>query len=78
MVNFPVFIQNSFLLALKREFTGLSLHWIPTSRLAWSLYKCAALWRTVCGLSATGRPLGTIREEKGISSRFRGSCRAMT
>ena len=34
------------------------------SRLAWSLYKCAALWRAVYGPSATERPLGTIREEK--------------
>ena len=33
------------------------------SGLAWSLYKCAALWRTVYGPSATERPLGTIREE---------------
>ena len=31
------------------------------SVLAWSLYKCAALWRTVYGPSATERPLGTIR-----------------
>ena len=31
--------------------------------LAWSLYKCAALWRTVYGPSATERPLATIREE---------------
>ena len=43
------------------------------SGLAWSLYKCAALWRTVYGPSATERPLGTICEEKGISSRFRVS-----
>ena len=33
------------------------------SGLAWSLYKCVALWRTVYGPSATERPLGTIREE---------------
>ena len=33
------------------------------SGLAWSLYKCSALWRAVYGLSATERPLGTIREE---------------
>ena len=33
------------------------------SGLAWSLYTCAALWRTVYGPSATERPLGTIREE---------------
>ena len=39
--------------------------------LAWSLYKCSALWWAVYGPSATKRPLGTIREEKGISSRFR-------
>ena len=31
--------------------------------LAWSLYKCAALWRTAYVPSATERPLGTIREE---------------
>ena len=43
------------------------------SGLAWSLYKCSALWRAVYGLSATERPLGTIREEKGISSWFRVS-----
>ena len=39
---------------------------------AWSLYKCATLWRAVYGLSATKRPLGTIREEKGIYSRLYG------
>ena len=33
------------------------------SGLTWSLHKCAALWRTVYGPSATGRPPGTIREE---------------
>ena len=33
------------------------------SGLAWSLYKCAALWRTVYGPSAIERPLGTICEE---------------
>ena len=27
------------------------------------IYKCAALWGTVYGPSATERPLGTIREE---------------
>ena len=43
------------------------------SGLAWSLYKCAALWRAVYGPSSIERPLGTIREEKGISSRFRVS-----
>ena len=42
----------------------------PHSR---SLYKCAALWGTVYGASAAKRPLGTICEEKGISSRFRVS-----
>ena len=41
------------------------------SRLAWSLYKCASLWRAVYGPSATERLLGTIHEETGISSRFR-------
>ena len=34
-----------------------------SSGLAWLLYKCAALLGTVCGPSATERPLGTIREE---------------
>ena len=43
------------------------------SSLAWSLYKCAALWRAVYGPSATERPIGTICEEKGISSRFQVS-----
>ena len=32
------------------------------SGFAWSLYKCAALWRTTYGSSATERPLGTIRK----------------
>ena len=41
--------------------------------LAWSLYKCSALWMAVNGPSANERPPGTIREEKGISSRFRVS-----
>ena len=41
------------------------------SALAWSLYKYAALWRAVSGPSATERSLGSIREEKGISARFR-------
>ena len=45
----------------------------PYSGLAWSLYKCAALCRAVFGSSATERPLWTIREEKGISSRFQVS-----
>ena len=39
------------------------------SWLAWSLYKCAALFRAVFGPSATEKPQGTIHEEKGISSR---------
>ena len=41
--------------------------------LARSLGKCAALWRAVYAPFATYRPLGTIRKEKGISSRFRVS-----
>ena len=49
------------------------LVWIPISWLAWSLYKCMALWMAVYGPSATERPPGTIREEKKISSRFRFS-----
>ena len=32
-------------------------------------YTCVALWKVVCGASATERSLGTIGEEKGISSR---------
>ena len=40
-------------LAPQREFAGLSLRWIPTSGLAWSLYKCATLWRAIYGFSAT-------------------------
>ena len=43
------------------------------SGLAWSLYKWAALWRTVYDLSATKRPLETIRKEKRISFRFQVS-----
>ena len=43
------------------------------SRLAWLVYKCAALWLAVWGSFATKRPLGTIRDEKGISSRFQVS-----
>ena len=43
------------------------------SGLAWSLYKCAALLRAVYGVPTTDRPLGTIGEEKGISSRFQVS-----
>ena len=36
-----------------------------TSGLAWSLYKCAALWRAVYGPSGTERPFGNSNEEKG-------------
>ena len=43
---------------------------VSLSRLTWSLYKCAALWRAVYGSSATQRFLGTIREEKGIFSQL--------
>ena len=43
------------------------------SELTWSLYKCVVLWRAVYGPSASERPIGTIGEEKGISSRFRVS-----
>ena len=38
--------------------------------LAWLLYRCVALWRAIYGHSTAERPLGTIREEKGISSLF--------
>ena len=48
----------------------LSPRWIPISGLTWWLYKCVALWMSVCGASATERYLGTIREEKGIYIRF--------
>ena len=41
--------------------------------LAWLLYKCAALLRTLCGLSETARPLEPFCEERGISSQFRVS-----
>ena len=41
------------------------------SWLAGSLSKCAALLRAVYRPSATERPIGTILEEKVISSRFR-------
>ena len=37
------------------------------------IYKCAALWGAVYGDSGTKIPLGTIRKEKGNSSRFRVS-----
>ena len=55
---------------------------VSPSGLARSLYKRGALWRAVYGLSANGRPLGTIRKEKGISfwirvsvsSRYELSC----
>ena len=43
------------------------------SRLAWCLYTCKALWRANYGPSATERPLGTVHEEKGISSQFQVS-----
>ena len=51
-----MFMINSCLigrLAPKREAAGLSIRRMPTSGLAWSLYKCAALWRAVNGASAT-------------------------
>ena len=54
------------------EFVDSSLRWILCV-LAWSLYKCTALWRADYGPFTTARPLGTIREEKWISSRFRVS-----
>ena len=45
-------------LASKRELAGSRLRWITTSGLAWSLYKCVALymWRAVCFICATERP----------------------
>ena len=60
-------------LAPKREFAGSSLRWNQMGGLARSLNKCAALWTAAYGYSATERYLGTIREEKGISSQFRVS-----
>ena len=56
-------------LAPKREVADSSLFWIPIIRLAWSLYKCAVLWRAAFGISATERPSGIIREEKVFFSR---------
>ena len=38
---------------------GSRLLWIHTSRVAWSLYKCAVLWRAVYGSS------GPIHEHSG-------------
>ena len=57
--------------------SGVTWKLVP-SGLAWSLYECAALWRAVCGSFATGRILGTIHKEKGISSQFRISRCNMT
>ena len=54
----------------QREFTGLRLLWISMSGLAWSLYRCAALWKVVYDSYAIVRTLGTILEGKGISSWF--------
>ena len=53
---------------------GLYVRW-SLSRLAWLLYKCAALCKAVYGTSTTKRSLGTIQEEKGISSRVSISLR---
>ena len=47
-----------------RVFAGTALG------LAWSLYKCAALWSAVYYPSATEESIGTICEEKGIFSWF--------
>ena len=46
---------------------------LSPSGLASLQYKSAALWRAVYGPFATERPLGAIREEMGISSRFQFS-----
>ena len=40
--------------------------------LAWSLYKCVVLWRAAFSSLVNKRPLRTICEEKGISSRVPG------
>ena len=45
----------------------------PHQRVGLATIKCAVLWRAVNGTPATKRTLGTIREEKGISSGFRVS-----
>ena len=41
---------------------------------AWLLYKCKVLRRPFYAASATERPIGTFREEKGIFSRFQSHC----
>ena len=63
-------IKHAVLFELK--FAGYSLRWIP-KRVGLVVIKRAAVWRAVYGPSAAERTLGTIREEKGISSRFRVS-----
>ena len=45
----------------------------PTSRLTWSLYEYAALWRAVYGAYAIKSSLETLCKEKRISSRHQVS-----
>ena len=56
--------------APKHYFARSNLRWIPISGLAWYLYKCVALCRTVYGTSATEKTLENIHEKKGMSSFF--------
>ena len=53
--------------------SGFLSCWIPISWLAWSLYKCVALWSAVYGASATERLVGTICKEMENLFRFRVS-----
>ena len=57
-------------LALKHEFAGDGLCWIP-KRVA--LVAMQMLCMVVYGPSATERPLGSVREENGISALFQVS-----
>ena len=65
--------HKSTLFPMIYHYVAGSSSWILKSGLASSLYTCAALWMAVYDPSATEKPLGTICEEKGISSRFRVS-----
>ena len=65
--------------------SGYDASWLPSvssqvrvsagspSGLAWSLYKCAALWKAVLWSFRNWKTPWNIREDKGISSRFRVS-----
>ena len=71
LLNFRVWFGLGLVVIMpgsfKCEVAGLSPRCV---RITWLLYKCAALWSAVYGISATERPLGTICEEKGTSSRY--------